>query len=73
MANGSLTYDAQAFPDGIAPLSDSTHSLGMQWGMYTDQGVFSCDTRQLPEQLRPDSSGYETQDAMMFAAWARTT
>lgn len=40
-ANGSLTYDPDAFPDGISPLSQLASNLGMQWSMYTDQGVGS--------------------------------
>lgn len=67
--NGSLTYDASTFPDGIKPLSDLARARGMKWSMYTDQGIYSCDTRQLPEQLRPGSLGYETEDAAIFAAW----
>ncbi|KAG9569818.1 putative alpha-galactosidase, partial [Aureobasidium melanogenum] len=42
--NGSITYDASAFPDGILPLSKLANSRGFKWGMYTDQGVKACDT-----------------------------
>ena len=69
LSNGSITYDASVFLDGIRPLSDLARSLGMTWSMYTDQGEYSCDTRQLPEQLRPGSLGHEEGDAAMFAAW----
>lgn len=65
-SNGSLTFDAAVFPDGIAPLSRLAISKGFQWGMYTDQGIFSCDT-QTP--LRPGSLGFERQDALQFAGW----
>lgn len=65
-SNGSITYDASVFPDGILPLSKLANSLGFQWSMYTDQGVYSCDT-QTP--LRPGSLGYEKQDALQLAGW----
>lgn len=69
LPNGSIKYDASVFPNGVQPLSDLARSLGMKWSMYTNQGVYACDTRQLPEQLRPGSLGHEEEDAAMFAAW----
>ncbi|USW55247.1 Putative glycoside hydrolase, family 27, carbohydrate binding module family 6 [Septoria linicola] len=68
-SNGSLTYDASTFPNGIAPLSKLARSLGFEWSMYTDQGTFSCDTRSAADGLRPGSLGYERQDALQFAGW----
>lgn len=66
-ANGSFTYDASVFPDGIAPLSKIATDLGFHWSMYTNQGVYSCDT-QTPA-TRTGSLGYETQDALQLAGW----
>lgn len=66
LANGSITYDSNNFPDGIRPLSNLARSLGLKWSMYTDQGKYACDTS---SRLRPGSLGYEKQDAAMFAAW----
>ncbi|KAL5326260.1 hypothetical protein ACEPPN_007398 [Leptodophora sp. 'Broadleaf-Isolate-01'] len=67
LSNGSITYDSSRFPSGISPLSKFAIGLGFKWSMYTDQGVYSCDTSYDPH--RPGSLGYETQDAAMFAAW----
>lgn len=67
LSNGSITYDSDRFPNGIAPLSELAIGLGFKWSMYTGQGVYSCDTSYDPH--RPGSLGYETQDAAMFAAW----
>ncbi|KAH9827796.1 putative alpha-galactosidase [Teratosphaeria destructans] len=64
-ANGSITYDSSVFPDGIKPLSELAIDLGFQWGMYTDQGVYACDTG----PKRPGSLYYEEQDAKQFAGW----
>lgn len=65
-SNGSITYDATSFPDGIKPLSELAISLGLKWSMYTDEGVRACDTSATP---RPGSRGYEKQDALQFAGW----
>ncbi|KAF2225170.1 putative alpha-galactosidase [Elsinoe ampelina] len=66
-ANGSITYDASVFPNGIRPLADIAISLGLKWSMYTDQGVYSCDTKF--DRPRPGSLGFERQDALQFAGW----
>lgn len=66
-SNGSITYDAEVFPDGIAPLSKYAIDKGFKWAMYTDQGVYSCDTKS--PATRQGSLGYEMQDALQLAAW----
>lgn len=66
-SNGSIAYDADVFPDGIAPLSKKAIDLGFKWSMYTDQGVYSCDTK--TPATRQGSLGYEQQDALQLAAW----
>jgi len=66
-SNGSITYDAEVFPDGIAPLSNYAIEKGFKWAMYTDQGVYSCDTKS--PATRQGSLGYEKQDALQLAAW----
>lgn len=64
-ANGSIAYDTSNFPDGIAPLSKLAISKGFKWSMYTDEGVYACDTG----ATRAGSKGYEKQDAAQFAGW----
>lgn len=66
LSNGSITYNATAFPNGIKPLSDLAISKGFQWSMYTDEGVNACD---VGPPRAPGSKGYEDQDAAIFAAW----
>jgi len=66
-SNGSITYDPEVFPDGIAPLSKYAIEKGFKWAMYTDQGVYSCDTKS--PATRQGSLGYEKQDALQLAAW----
>lgn len=64
-----MTYDESVFPDGIAPLSELAREMGLVWSMYTNQGVYSCDTRSKEEGLRPGSLGFEGEDARVFEGW----
>ena len=66
-SNGSITYDAEVFPDGIAPLSQYAIEKGFKWAMYTNQGVYSCDTK--TPATRQGSLGHEKEDALQLAAW----
>ena len=66
-ANGSITYDAESFPDGIEPLSVRAREMGFRWSMYTNQGVYSCDTES--PAIRQGSLGHEREDALQLAGW----
>lgn len=65
--NGAITYDESEFPNGIEPLSKLAREKGFKWGMYTDQGEYSCDTQ--TDKLRPGSLGHEEADAVAFKSW----
>ncbi|KAA8903832.1 hypothetical protein TRICI_005643 [Trichomonascus ciferrii] len=65
--NGAITYDKSVFPNGIEPLSKLAREKGFKWGMYTDQGEHSCDTR--TDKLRQGSLGHEEADAAAFKSW----
>ncbi|GAB1731360.1 hypothetical protein NU195Hw_g5234t1 [Hortaea werneckii] len=67
LPNGSITYDADAFPDGIMPISHAARERGFVLGLYTDQGVHSCDT--VVPGRRVGSLGFEREDARVFAGW----
>ncbi|KAI6793790.1 putative alpha-galactosidase [Hortaea werneckii] len=67
LPNGSITYDSSAFPEGIWPISHAAREMGYVFGLYTDQGVHSCDT--VVPGRRSGSLGYERVDAEMFAMW----
>lgn len=61
-AHGNIVADAQRFPNGIKPVADYVHSLGLKFGIYSDAGALTC-------QKRPAGLGHEYQDALMYAAW----
>ena len=60
--DGNIVADPQRFPSGIKALADYVHSLGLQFGIYSDAGSKTC-------QGRPGSLGHEFQDARQYAAW----
>ncbi len=61
-ANGNIVPDPQRFPSGMKALADYVHSKGLKFGVYSDAGARTC-------QGRPASSGYEVEDARMYASW----
>ena len=61
-AAGNLVADPTRFPDGIKPVADYVHSLGLKLGIYEDAGTTTC-------ARYPGSFGHEAQDAATFASW----
>jgi alpha-galactosidase len=61
-ADGSLQHDPARFPEGIKPVADYVHSLGLKLGIYGDRGIETCGHR-------AGSEGHEVQDAMTFESW----
>jgi len=61
-ANGALQPDPTRFPNGIKPIADYVHGLGLKMGIYGDRGSETCGHR-------AGSGGHEAQDAATFASW----
>ncbi len=61
-ANGNIVVDPQRFPNGMKPVADYVHSLGLKFGIYSDAGSLTC-------QKRPGGLGHEYQDARTYASW----
>ena len=59
---GVLIPDPEAFPDGMKSVADYVHAKGMNFGIYTDRGYWTCEGR-------PGSAGFEEIDAKTFASW----
>lgn len=60
--DGRLTWDREAFPNGIPALADYVHSKGLKFGIYSCAGSHTCAGK-------PASYGYEEADAETFAEW----
>ena len=61
-ADGTIIVDSTRFPNGIKPIADYVHSLGLKLGIYSDAGVKTC-------QGRPGGYDHEMQDAKTYAGW----
>ncbi|MEE4115584.1 MAG: glycoside hydrolase family 27 protein [Marinilabiliaceae bacterium] len=59
---GNILPDPETFPDGMKPVVDYIHSLGLKFGLYSCAGSLTC-------QGRPGGRGYQFQDARQYAAW----
>lgn len=60
--DGNLVPDPEKFPEGIKPVADYVHSLGLKFGMYSCAGTHTCAGY-------PGSFEHEFQDAETFAKW----
>ena len=60
--DGRLTSDPVRFPSGIKALADYAHDNSLKLGLYTSNGLFTC------EDL-PGSEFKEKSDAASFAEW----
>jgi len=61
--SGSLQPDPAKFPQGIKPVADYVHSLGLRFGIYSSAGMENCAA------TSAGSYGHFRQDAALFAAW----
>lgn len=60
-SNGSLIENRSKFPNGLKNLADSLHNKGLQFGVYSSAGAFTCGGW-------PASLGHEAQDAAWWAS-----
>ncbi|KAI6137301.1 glycoside hydrolase superfamily [Pisolithus sp. B1] len=56
---GDIVANQTKFPSGMKALTDSIHALGLNAGIYSDAGWFTC-------QLYPGSYQNEERDARLF-------
>jgi len=62
-ARGTLQPDAAKFPQGIKPVADYVHSLGLKFGLYASAGTQNCAA------TSAGSYGHYRLDAATFASW----
>jgi alpha-galactosidase len=61
-ADGTPRANPATFPDGIAPVADRLHELGLKLGIYSDAAHLTCGRCY-------GGYGYEEIDARTYAAW----
>lgn len=61
-ADGTPRTNPTTFPDGIAPLSEALHAMGLKLGIYSDAAHLTCGKCF-------GGYGYERIDAQAYAEW----
>ncbi len=66
--NGTLLVNPKTFPDGMRPLVDYIHSLGLKAGIYSDAGhnTCGCNGTKDPLCMYVGLYGHDHQDAHLF-------
>ena len=68
-ANGNLQVDPKRFPNGMKPVADAIHRMGLKFGIYEDSGSETCG--RYAGSGRPQGGGeaHFLEDARLFASW----
>lgn len=68
-AEGNLQADPGRFPQGMKPLADAIHRLGLKFGIYEDAGSETCGKFAGSGQPQGGGQDHFVQDARLFASW----
>lgn len=68
-ARGDLQVDPQRFPQGMKPVADAVHALGLKFGIYEDSGYATCGGFAGSGEINGGGRDYFAQDAKLFASW----
>ncbi|MES2223002.1 MAG: ricin-type beta-trefoil lectin domain protein [Acidobacteriota bacterium] len=68
-AKGDLQVDPQRFPQGMKPVAEAVHAMGLKFGIYEDAGYQTCG--KFAGSGVPNGGGNDhfLQDARLFASW----
>ncbi len=68
-SDGNLQADPQRFPNGMKPVVQAVHALGLKFGIYEDAGSETCGG--FAGSGQPDGGGkaHFVEDAKLFASW----
>jgi alpha-galactosidase len=68
-ARGNLQPDPQRFPQGIKPIADAVHALGLKFGIYEDAGSATCGGYAGSGESKGGGADHFLQDTRLFASW----
>jgi alpha-galactosidase len=68
-ASGNLQADPQRFPNGVEPVAQAVHALGLKFGIYEDAGFATCGRFAGSGQPKGGGKDHFLQDARLFASW----
>jgi alpha-galactosidase len=66
---GNLQADPGRFPQGMKPLADAIHALGLKFGIYEDAGSETCGRFAGSGEPVGGGKDHFLQDARLFASW----
>lgn len=66
---GNLQPDPARFPDGMKPVVEAIHALGLKFGIYEDAGYATCGGFAGSGQPQSGGPAHFFQDAKLFATW----
>jgi alpha-galactosidase len=68
-AHGNLQPDRLRFPQGMKPVADAIHGMGLKFGIYEDAGYATCGGFAGSGKPKGGGKDHFTQDARLFATW----
>ncbi len=68
-AQGNLQADPVRFPQGMKPLADGIHRLGLKFGIYEDAGYQTCGAFAGSGQPNGGGKDHFVEDTQLFASW----
>jgi alpha-galactosidase len=68
-ANGNLQVDKERFPNGMKPVADAIHGMGLKFGIYEDSGSETCGRFAGSGQPQGGGKDHFLADARLFASW----
>lgn len=68
-ASGNLQPDPKRFPQGMKPVADEVHALGLKFGIYEDAGYATCGKFAGSGKPKGGGKAHFLEDAKLFASW----
>jgi alpha-galactosidase len=68
-ANGNLQVDPHRFPQGMKPIAQAVHALGLKFGIYEDAGYETCGKFAGSGDIQGGGKNYFILDTKLFASW----
>jgi alpha-galactosidase len=66
---GNLQPDPRLFPQGMKPVADAIHALGLKFGIYEDAGSETCGRFAGSGEPQGGGQAHFLADAKLFASW----
>jgi alpha-galactosidase len=68
-ASGNLQVDAKRFPNGMKPVADAIHKMGLKFGIYEDSGSETCGRYAGSGLPQGGGEAHFLEDSRLFASW----